>query len=179
MISPESGRGAMTATTSPSKSSLAAREKSTMASTMTSLPPSMVTPSMVDSTRQLKQQIRTTANTRSGLVSSAMAVSTHKATPLFQTPQKTTTTSHTHSNTSMATISYYNYSPATLTTPSFMNQHSLFKLSMQLLDKRLKGVIKIESQLESKMNFVSKRMYYKEEEGGYFEYKGLQHQEIQ
>ena len=45
---------------------------------------------------------------------------------------------------------------------------------MQLLDEQLKSVLKMEVQLESRINGVSKKMYYKEEEGDFFEYEGLQ-----
>ena len=46
---------------------------------------------------------------------------------------------------------------------------------MQLLDGRLKSVLKMEVQLESKMNGVSvnERMHYKEEEGYSFGNEGL------
>eukprot|EP00581_Thalassiosira_minuscula_P015095 CAMPEP_0183735370 /NCGR_PEP_ID=MMETSP0737-20130205/46447_1 /TAXON_ID=385413 /ORGANISM="Thalassiosira miniscula, Strain CCMP1093" /LENGTH=87 /DNA_ID=CAMNT_0025969095 /DNA_START=84 /DNA_END=343 /DNA_ORIENTATION=- len=53
-------------------------------------------------------------------------------------------------------------------TPSsttYMNQHTSFKSSMDVLDERLRSVKKMEGKLDSKIGIVSERMFEQPEEG--------------
>ena len=115
---------------------------------------------VVDSTRLLQQQVTTTANT-------ALEEALVLLLSLLTRPHYYSKLPKKHV---LHTILLTGNSHHIL----FMQQHSPFKSPMQLLDEQLKSVLKMEVQLESRINGVSKKMYYKEEEGDFFEYEGLQ-----